>query len=90
MSKILKINKGLITQKINDKLVIFDSSKSSLYTLNETAAFIFRKIKNKHNQAEIVTSITEKYKVSYQEAKKDLEGLLKQLQKQKIISTATG
>jgi hypothetical protein len=40
-----QIQKGLIIQKLDKETVIFDAEKSLLYTLNETAAEIFRMLK---------------------------------------------
>jgi hypothetical protein len=40
-----QIQKGLIIQKIDKQTVIFDAEESVLYTLNETAAEIFKMIK---------------------------------------------
>jgi len=37
-----QIQKGLIIQKIDKETVIFDAEESVLYTLNETAAEIFK------------------------------------------------
>ena len=34
-----KINKGFITQKMDDKTVIFDGEESMLYSFNETAVY---------------------------------------------------
>jgi len=39
-----QIQKGLIIQKIDKETVIFDAEESVLYTLNETAAEIFKMI----------------------------------------------
>jgi DNA-directed RNA polymerase delta subunit len=80
-----KVIKGLITQKLDDKTVIFDGEKSIIYTLNETASFIFKKIKSKMNKKEIINAMVKKYKVSDKRATKDLSDLIKSLTREKII-----
>lgn len=81
-----KINKGFIVQKLDDKTVIFDGEKSSLYTFNETASFIFQKLKKGLNDKEIIEGIVKKYKVKKEKAIEDFKELFSELKKKKIIS----
>lgn len=80
------INKGLITQKLDNKTVIFDGEKSILYTFNETANYIFQKIKAKWDGGEIILSLVKKYNVKEEQATKDVQELIKLLKDKKIIS----
>jgi hypothetical protein len=81
-----KINKGFISQKIGHKLSIFDGDESLLYTFNETASFIFAKIKLGWNAAKIISSLAKKYHIDEMRAKKDTTQLIKELKQKKIIS----
>lgn len=80
------INKGLIAQKLDSKTVIFDGEKSVLYTFNETANYIFQKIKSKWDEKKIISIIVRKYNVGETQAKKDVQELIKLLKDKKIIS----
>ena len=80
-----KINKGFIVQKLDDKTVIFDGEKSVLYTFNETASFIFRRLKLGRSIVEIVKTLMMKYKIGEIEAKKDIKELIRDLLAKKII-----
>lgn len=82
-----KINKGFISEKLDGKTVIFDSDSGMFYTFNETAAFIFKKIKSGNNEEEIVNKVIKKYQVKAEKAKKDLIDLFADLKKKKIISS---
>lgn len=82
-----KINKGLITQKIDNKTVIFDGDESILYSFNETASYIFKKIKAGENEEKIIDLVVKKYQIKPEKAKKDLKDLLAELRKKKIISS---
>lgn len=82
-----KINKGLVTQKINNKTIIFDTEKSILYTLNETAAFIFLKLKKGSSETEIIQAVVKKYQVKEERIQKDLVELISDLKKKKIVSS---
>lgn len=81
-----KINKGFIVQKLDNKTVIFDGEESVLYTFNETASFIFKKIKRGSEEDAIIEEMVKKYRIKKERAKKDLEELISDLKKKKIIS----
>lgn len=80
-----KINTGLIAQKLEGKTVFFDGDKSILYTLNETASFIFKKIKAKVPPEKIKELLVKQYEVTETRAKKDLDIFIKDLSAKKII-----
>ena len=80
-----KINKGLITQKIDNKTVIFDSEESVLYTFNETASYVFKKIKAGEDEEKIIDLVVKKYQIKPEKAKKDLNEIIADLEKKKII-----
>ncbi len=81
-----KINKGFIIQKLDDKNVIFDGEESMLYTFNETASYIFSKLKLRWDEKKITDDIVKKYKVKKEKTAKDLKELISDLKKKKIIS----
>lgn len=80
-----KINKGFIVQKLDNKTVIFDGEESVLYTFNETASFIFKKLKKGLNDKEIITTVVKKYNSKEEKVKKDYQELITDLLKKKII-----
>ncbi len=82
-----KINKGFIIQKLDDKTVIFDSDSSTLFTFNETASYIFKKIKAGEDEKKIINLIVKRYQIKPEKAMKDLKDLLAELKKKKIISS---
>jgi len=84
-----KINKGLITQKINNKTIIFDGEESVLYTFNETASFIFKKLKKGEEKEKIIEMVEKKYDIKKERAQKDFNELLSDLKKKKIISSTS-
>ncbi len=80
-----KINKGFIAEKIEGKTIIYDEDKSFLYTFNETASYIFKKIKKGESQKQIVESLAKQYQIKENKAKKDYKNLVAELLKNKII-----
>ena len=84
-----KINKGFIIQKLDGKTTIFDGEESLLYTFNETASFIFDKIKLGWNATKIATVLGKKFQVDLETTNRDISGLVKELIKKKIISSSS-
>lgn len=80
-----QLKQGYIVQKQGDKTTLFDGEKSILYTLNDSASFMFEQIKNGLDEDKIVKNIVKKYKISPEDAKADFNTLLKNLKKKKII-----
>ncbi|HVZ11822.1 MAG TPA: PqqD family protein [Patescibacteria group bacterium] len=80
-----KIKKGIISDKLGQKLKIFDSEKSVFHTFNDTATFIFNQLKHGQEEHEILKNLVEKYKISEKEAHSDLSEFLKDLKSKGII-----
>lgn len=79
------INKNLILQKTDEGLVGFETEKSFLYTFNETAEFIFKKIKLNWEEEKIVSALAKKYEVTLSTLKKDVKALIKDMLKYRIL-----
>ena len=81
-----KINKNLILQKMDKNLVGFDTEGSFLYTFNETAQYIFKKIKLGWEEDKIVDMMEQSYQIDAITLKKDVKSLIKDMLKNKILS----
>ncbi len=84
MSKIV-LKKGFVTQKVGQKITIFDGEKSVLYTFNPVATFIFERIKKGMDGEKIIAQVTKKYEITEEKARKDFEEFIKSLKEKKII-----
>lgn len=80
-----KINKNIIFQKIDSKLVGFDIDRSFLFTFNETAEYIYKKIKSGIDEKKIVILMTKRYDVDAKTAQKDIRSTVELLKKNKIL-----
>lgn len=80
-----RLKKGFLVQKLNNELMIFDEEKSLLYTLNETASFVFSLIKKGFDEEEIVEKMIKKYQIKKIRAQKDVKELINDFLKKKII-----
>lgn len=80
-------NKSVIFQKIDNKLVGFDIEKSALYTFNETAEFIYKKIVAGIKEDIITKQLAKKYNVEEKTVRKDMTELIKDLKKNGILQS---
>jgi len=80
-----KLSSRFVTEELDNKIVLLDTKTLLLFHLNETASFIVKKIMCKKHKEEIVKLLIESYDVSQEKAKKDVEMLMKDLLKKKVI-----
>lgn len=80
-----RINKGYIIQKIGNKTTIFDSEKSALYNFNETATFIFEKLKKNWQEEKIAVKLSQIYNTDHKTAQRDVSEIISGLLKKKIL-----
>lgn len=84
-----ELNKELIIQKLDSKTTIFSGEESVLLTLNETATYIFDKLKAGWDKEKITEGLIKIYRVPRIQAEKDVDDLLKNLIKRKILLRIT-
>jgi len=78
------MKKKIIFQKIGKKIMIFDSEKSLLYSLNETASYIWKKLRSRWNKKQIIEGLAKKYKVDGLKLEDDYNQIIKEIKKKKI------
>ena len=80
----VKIIKGHITQHTDNSIVIFDTKKSILHTLNNTAMYIFDKLKKGANIEKIVLDFSKDFGVSEKKAEQDITEFIDMLITKKL------
>ena len=83
-----KLQKGFVVQRYPKKLVLFDSETSTMYTLNDTAAFVFKKMKEGLKKEEIAKQLYNRYNISEKKAQNDVESTIQKLLTIKIFKQA--
>jgi uncharacterized protein YktA (UPF0223 family) len=87
LMKKYKILKGFIFEKTDDKkMIIFDQEKSKMLTFNQTASFIFERLKRGYDEKSITKALLKKYKVGEKQARRDVKEIISKLKKRKIIA----
>ena len=84
--KPITINKKVVIQKIDDRLVAFDIDNSRFYSFNKTAGIIFQLLKKQMTEKEIADYLCKKYNVNYTKAVQDVKNTIIDLQQKKIIT----
>lgn len=82
---IAKIKKDLIIEKIDNKIVIFDSKQLILFSFNETGSYIIKKIKSGDSTDKIIKGMVKKYRIKKDLAKRDLDEFLSSLLKKRLV-----
>lgn len=80
-----KLNKGFIVQKLDQNVTIFDGEESVLYSFNETASFIFQRIKMGWEKKRILEAMVAKYNVESNQAQKDFNDFINNLLAKRVI-----
>jgi hypothetical protein len=79
------VNKNIMLQKLDGKLIGFDTDRSYIYTFNESAEYVFKKIKLGWDVEHIINGLLKKYDVTLAVLKKDVKLLIRDMIKSKII-----
>ncbi|MFC2061572.1 PqqD family protein [Elusimicrobiota bacterium] len=81
----LKINKDIVVRSIDGLYYIVDPSRQMLHSLNETGTAIFEQMKKGAVAEDIIKYICEQFEVEKEQAEKDLNELIAEFKKKKII-----
>jgi hypothetical protein len=83
---------NIVTRKTGSEYVLVPvanniADMNSVYTLNETGAFIWELIDGRRNLEEIINRLTEEYDVAYESASEDVFSFIKNMSNYLIINT---
>jgi len=81
----MKIKKDILIQKMGDSYVAYDNDNSTLHELNETAYLILSGFEKGKTKTKIIDEIIKRFKVSKEEAKKDIQKFIQLLEKKDLI-----
>ncbi|MCX6732685.1 MAG: PqqD family protein [Candidatus Roizmanbacteria bacterium] len=87
MTSTQKVNKNLIVQRLEDSVVLFDSDASVLYTLNESATFIFGLLKKKASKKDVILKMKKRYGLDEKKIESDFNEVLNEFIKKGIVTT---
>lgn len=70
---------------MGDSYVAYDNETSTLHELNETGYFILSEIAKGKSKDKLLKAITQRFEVSTEEAREDLESFVQLLEKKELI-----
>jgi 20S proteasome alpha/beta subunit len=82
------VKKDFVIDKIDGETTIFDVDRSIFYSFNPSGSYIFAMIKKGFDENKIAKMLSKKYGISEKQAEKDVSDFLKNLSKNKIISSS--
>jgi methyltransferase-like protein len=90
LKSILSHSPSVVTRKTGNEYVLVPvtnniADMNSVYTLNETGAFIWEQIDGKRNIEEIISLLTEEYDINNKKAEEDVFIFVDNLKKYLII-----
>jgi hypothetical protein len=83
-----RLNKDMVKEKFDQEILIYDIKGFYLFTLNNTASFIFKKLQTGSTEEEIALALQNKYQVDYTIALTDIHHITEELLSQNILIKA--
>jgi len=90
LKSILSHSKSIVTRKTGNEYILVPitdniADMNSVYTLNETGAFIWDRIDGNRNVEEIIAALTDEYDIDTESAEKDMFLFIENMSKYLII-----
>lgn len=90
LKSILSQSASIVTRKTGNEYVLVPitnniADMNSVYTLNETGAFIWEQIDGKRSIGEIITAVTAEYDIDFRNAETDVFSFVENMSKYLII-----
>ena len=86
----MKIKEDFVLRKVADSYVVVPVNKLTLdfngiINLNETGAFLFEKLQNGCEKADLLKAMLDEYEVSEQKASADIDSFIKKLEEADVL-----
>ena len=82
----VKRSRRVIFKEVDGVVYILDPRNSTIYTLNETASFIWQSLKTPRSIKELISLLTKSFKVGKVKAKTDLEDFISQYLEEELLT----
>jgi len=91
LNSVLSHSPAVVTRKTGNEYVLVPvanniADMNSVYTLNETGAFIWEQIDGKRTVSEIIELLTEEYEIDNETASKDVLDFVKNMNEYLIVN----
>lgn len=90
LKSILSHSPSIVTRKTGNEYVLVPianniADMNSVYTLNETGAFIWEQINGKRTVEELIAAVNEEYEIDYENAKMDVFDFIENMSNYLIV-----
>ena len=83
------ISSEVLSQEVNGETVLLDLEGESYFGLNEVGSRIWQLLKTENTVSEILSTLSDEYDVGQVQLENDIESLLADLGKAKLVSLRT-
>jgi methyltransferase-like protein len=92
MKKQLARVDGIISRKVGDEvaIIVMEDDNNTLHILNKTAAHIWEMCDGKHDAEDIAVSLNERFEVTLEKARTDVDATIDKLEKLKVLKYDQG
>ena len=82
----MKIKEDFVLRKVADSYVVVPVNKLTLdFNLNETGAFLFEKLQNDCEKADLLKAMLDEYEVSEEKASADIDTFIQKLREADVL-----
>ena len=85
--KKVEFNKNVIWSRVDNEIVVLDVETNNYYSLNTIGAAIWEMCKTAVTTDEIVSNICAEYEADEAHVRKDIEEIIKELEKEGLVQT---
>lgn len=82
---IFQKQKGILSARLDDKLLIFNTEKNVPYSLNDVAAFVFINTEGELSTEQLAQMICNEYNIEIDQALNDIRELYNEFVKKDIV-----
>lgn len=84
---LFKQSPSVLTQKVGDRVVLLNPNTGKIYSLNDTASFLWNSLSNKNSFQNLIDVLYSNYDISVNDARKDIKKFLYRYLKYNLIIT---
>jgi len=87
--KAMEIPTNIIAKMVDADMVLLNLTDGTYYKLNTTGAFLWKELQKGVTPNQVALSLAERYTISAETARGDIDALLKDLHKEGLLKTET-
>lgn len=88
MANEVRANKDVVSRRVGDEIVLVNLQSEEMYSLNPTGARAWELLGERHARDSIEATLSDEYGIDREEARRELEKLLDELERARLVERA--